>query len=73
MDADLQSLVSCRLYMTIIKQRKKDFGEIEKVEKYCQKNFYVNITYNSFVCVFVYVDYICLLLSIRLTKHRQQI
>ena len=35
MDACLRPLVSCRLYMTIIRQRKKDF---EEIEKYSQKN-----------------------------------
>ena len=37
MDAYLQPLVSCRLYTSIIRQRKKDLIEIEKFEKYCQK------------------------------------
>ena len=30
MVAYLRPLVSCRLYTTIIRQRKKDFGEIKK-------------------------------------------
>ena len=38
MDADLRPLDSCRLYTAIIRQRMKDFGEIEKIEKYSQKN-----------------------------------
>ena len=33
MYAYLQPLVSCCLYTTIIRQKKKDFGEIEKIEK----------------------------------------
>ena len=33
MDAYLQPVVSCRLYTTIIRQKKKDFREIEKIEK----------------------------------------
>ena len=45
-------------------QAEKDFGEISKeIEKYCQKNIYVKIAYNSFcVCVCVCVDNICVLL-----------
>ena len=43
MDAYLRPLVSCRLHMTIIRQRKKDFGEIGKIEKYSQKNVYVKM------------------------------
>ena len=42
MDAYLQPLVSCHLIMTIIRQRKKDIGEIKK---YSQKNDYVGIAY----------------------------
>ena len=62
MDAYLRSLVLCRLYTTIIRQIKKDLGEIEKREKYCQKNVYVRITYNPLsVCV---VGYICVLLCV---------
>ena len=49
----LQPLVSCRL---IIRQQKKDIGEIEK---YSQKN--VRVVYNSF-CVCVCVDYIRVLM-----------
>ena len=33
MDTYLQPLVSCRLYTTIFKQRKKDFVDIEKNQK----------------------------------------
>ena len=33
MDAYLRPPVSYRLYTTIIRQKNKDFGEIEKVEK----------------------------------------
>ena len=58
MDAYLQPLVSCRLITTIIRLRKKDIGEIEKIKKYSQKNG--KVVYNSFcvcvcVCVFVCV------------------
>ena len=55
-EAYLRLLVSCRLYTTIIRQRKKHFVEIEKIEKYNQKNIYVRVMYKSFcvyVCVFV--------------------
>ena len=31
MDAYLRPLVSCHLYATIIRQKKKNFGEIEKM------------------------------------------
>ena len=44
METCLQLLVSCCL-MTIIRQRKKDIGEIEKIIKYSQEN--VRIVYNS--------------------------
>ena len=33
MDAYLQPLVSCRLYIAIIRQKNKDLGKIEKIEK----------------------------------------
>ena len=33
MEAYLRPLVLCCLYTIIISQRKKDFGEIEKIEK----------------------------------------
>ena len=53
-------LVSCRLYRTFITQRKKDLREIEKIEKYSQKNIYVRIAYNSLcVCVCVCVCVLC--------------
>ena len=58
MDAYLRVQVSCRLIMIIIRQRKKDIGEIGKIEKSSQKNVYVEIVYNTFilwVCVCVYV------------------
>ena len=56
MYASLRSLVSCRPITTNISQRKKDIWEIEKFEKYNQKNVYVSITYNSIrVCMCVYV------------------
>ena len=32
MGAYLRPLVSCRLYTSIIRQKNKDFGEIEKIE-----------------------------------------
>ena len=65
MEADLQPLVSCRLIMTMIWQQKIDIKEIEKIEKYSQKNVFVRIAYNSvclYVCVCVCVDHICILL-----------
>ena len=49
----MQPLVSCRLTLTIIRQRKND---IEEIEKYSQKIF--RVLYNSFcmcVCVCVCV------------------
>ena len=61
MDAYLQPLVSCHLITIIIKQGKKDIGEMEKIEKYSQKNVYVRIVYNSFcVCL----CYICVLFCV---------
>ncbi len=33
MDAFLRPLISCLLYTTILRQKKKDFGEIETSEK----------------------------------------
>ena len=53
-------MVSCCLYMTIISQRKNDFGEIEKIEKCREKEVYVKIAYNYLcarmrVCVYVCV------------------
>ena len=60
MDAYLRPLVSRRLIPTIIKQRKKDIGEIEK---YSQKNIYVRTAYNSFVCACTYM-YVCVFLLI---------
>ena len=41
MGAYMRPLVSCCLYTTIIRQKKKDFGEIEKIEIYIQKNVFV--------------------------------
>ena len=41
----------------------KDIGEIEKIEKFCQKN--IRIVYNSvcvYVCVCICVGYICVIL-----------
>ena len=49
--------------MTIIKQKAKDIGEIEKIEKYSQKN--VRIVYNSFrVRICICASYICVLLCV---------
>ena len=39
-DAYLQPLLSCRFFMTIIIQKNKDSVEIEKSNKYSQKNVY---------------------------------
>ena len=65
MEAYLRPLVSCCLYTTIIRQKKKDLGEIEKIEKYSEKNVYVRIAYNFWcVCVCVCIDYICILLCV---------
>ena len=66
MDAYLLPRVSCRLITTIIRQRKKDIGEIEKTEKYCQKNFTLGLHIPLCVCVCVCVclDYICVLLCV---------
>ena len=56
MDAYLRQVVSCCVYTTIIRQRKKDFREIEK---YCQKDVYFRIAYNSFcVCMCLYRLYL---------------
>ena len=57
MDVCRRILVSCCFIRTIIRQRKKNIAEIKNIEKYGQKNVYVRI-----VCVYVCVDYICLLL-----------
>ena len=48
------SLIACRLYCDN-HQRKKDIGEIDKIEKYCQTNVCVEIVYNYCVCVCVCV------------------
>ena len=59
MDAGLQPLISCCLITTIIRLRKKDRGEMEKIEKYSQKN--IRIVYNSFcecMCVCLYRLYL---------------
>ena len=57
MDAYLQPLVSCHLYTTIIRQRKKDFGESQKIVKFSKKMW-------LFLCVCVCVDYIFVLLCV---------
>ena len=55
MDVYLWPLVSCYLYMKFIRQKKKDFGEIEKnFFKYSQKNISIRIVYNPFLCIVVY-------------------
>ena len=59
MDIYLRLLFSCRLYTTILRQRMKDFGEIEKIEKSPLKYVYVRVAYNSLraharVCVCVF-------------------
>ena len=38
-EAYLQPLVSCYLYKTIMRQRKKDIGEIEKIKKIQLKEY----------------------------------
>ena len=50
MDAYLRPQVSFRFITTIIRQRKKDIGEIEKIEKYI---FSVNT--NFFQKYFLYI------------------
>ena len=64
MDVYIRLEVSCRLITTIIRQRKKDIGEIEKIEIYSQKNLRI-VCVCMCVCVYVCacVDYICVLLS----------
>ena len=52
MNSYLRPLVSCCLFTTIIRQRKKDITEIEEIEEYSQ-NVYVRIVYDSFECVCV--------------------
>ena len=55
MDAYLGPLVLCCVYITIIRQRKKDFGgKKKKTKKNNQKNVYVRMAYNS--CVYVCVN-----------------
>ena len=39
MNAYLRPLVSCRLYTAIISQKKKNFVDIEKMEKLSSKEF----------------------------------
>ena len=58
MDAYLWPSDLCHLITTIIRQRKKDIGDIEK---YSQKN--VRTVYSSF-CLCVCVDCICILLCV---------
>ena len=49
MDAFLRPLAPCRFYPAIIRQKRKDFGEIENIEKYSQKNVFVC------VCAYIYL------------------
>ena len=62
----LWPLISCCLYTTIIRQRKKDFGEIEKIGKYSEKNVYVRIALTHLcmcVCVCMCVSVcVCVLI-----------
>ena len=55
MEVLLRPLVSCRFYTTIIKQRKKDFGEIEKIENTLKRGFTLRLRISLFVCVCVCV------------------
>ena len=58
MDADLQLLVSCSLYMTIIRQRKKDSGEIEK-KKNPKIQSTLELCITHIVCVKIILAYCC--------------
>ena len=55
MDIDLRPLVSCHFYIAIIRQRKKDFGEIEKIKKYNQRMFMLELRITLFFCMSVCV------------------
>ena len=57
MDAYLRPLVSYCLYTTIIRKKKKDFGEIEKIEKLQSKE-------RVHLCVCVCVEYISVSLCV---------
>ena len=64
MDAYLQPLVSCHLYMAIIREKKKDFGEIEENQKIIiKKNFMLEL-HISLLFIYVCVDYICISLCV---------
>ena len=59
MDAYLQALVSCHLYMIIIRQKKRDFGEIKKNQKDIIKRIFrlelcLSLCVYVCVCIFVY-------------------
>ena len=51
MNAYLRPLVSCRLYTTLIRLRKKDFGEIEKIKHTVKRMFTLELCIALFVCV----------------------
>ena len=67
MDANMRPLVSCPLYTIIIRQRKKDFVEIEKIEKY-KIMFMLDLRITLmcvcvcvcglYLCVVVWVEYV---------------
>ena len=60
MDAYLQLMVSCYLYKKIIRQKKKDFGEIKKLERIlmlglhsiflCEWRLYLHIVVCGCIC-----------------------
>ena len=55
MDAYPLLLVSCRLITTIIRQRKKDIGEIEKTKNTVKRMFTLGFRITLTVCVCVLV------------------
>ena len=54
-DTYLQPLVSCCLYTAIIRLRKKDSGEIEKIEKIVKRMFTLELSITLCACVCVCV------------------
>ena len=58
MDAYMQPLILFHLFIIIIRQKKKKFGEIKKSKIYNLKNFYVKSAYKSGFFVCLCVDYI---------------